>query len=480
MKHALSRVVATILIVLLGTLPAGATCGGGGGGGQGGIAPGGGVAERVYQVPWRFLDPGESAPGQGLILYWFPASVDEVKRSSLRTSRDLSLYSAQCVAMAVADAAQPLGKQLEVTGVPVAVLTTATGSVLGRVTDHAGRLNAPDVEKLVRDEVKKRDDAASQRLTDGRAKLKTGESPAAIDAFKAVLEDACLFPKKAKDAAKELKKLGVAVDDKLTDAAPFVEPIFDGPKARQVLADMQHGLDAEVAGRYERAASLYARAHATDPGDPTPARYLGELYRHHTGEWAKARAIFDEILAHPADALSRSVALHGLGKMTIHEGAFAKGLGLLEESVATFPLPLAYRNLAVYWNSEGDAVKTAAYVKKALDLDPEDSYNRVFAAVFLAASGHPDEALKIAQDNESLLPASYNLAAIHAQAGDRDRALALLKRHFYQYERYQAVRGEEMMEARVDAVFASIRTDPEFLKLTALADGKLAMPMTAH
>jgi tetratricopeptide (TPR) repeat protein len=190
--------------------------------------------------------------------------------------------------------------------------------------------------------------------------------------------------------------------------------------------------------------------------------------------------VFEEILAHPADPLSRSVALHGLGKMTIHEGAFLKGLGLLEESVAAFPLPLAYRNLAVYWNSEGDAAKTAAYVKRALDLDPEDPYNRVFAAVFLASSGHADEALKIAQDNVALLPASYNLAAIYAQAGDRDRALELLKRHFYEYERYQAVRGEEMMEARVDAVFASIRTDPEFLKLTAMADGKLAMPMTAH
>jgi len=29
------------------------------------------------------------------------------------------------------------------------------------------------------------------------------------------------------------------------------------------------------------------------------------------------------------------------------------------------------------------------------------------------------------------------------------------------------------MEARVDAVFASIKTDPEFVALTAGADGKL-------
>jgi hypothetical protein len=57
-----------------------------------------------------------------------------------------------------------------------------------------------------------------------------------------------------------------------------------------------------------------------------------------------------------------------------------------------------------------------------------------------------------------------------------------LKRHFQEYERFDAVRGEEMMEARVDAVFASLRDDPEFLALTAKADGRMQMPMgrTAH
>jgi tetratricopeptide (TPR) repeat protein len=479
MKRLLSILLGVGATVFCGAYPAWATCGGGGGGGQGGMAPGGDVAERVYQVPWKFLEPADSAPERGLVLYWFPASVDEIKRSSLRTSRDLSLYSAQCVSMAVADAAQPLGKKLEVTRVPTAILTDAAGAVLGRVADVAGRLNAPDVAKIVHDELKRREDAVNARLTDGRTKAKAGDSAGAVEAFKGVLEDACLFPKKAKDAGKELKKLGVPVDEQATDAVP-AEPIFTGPRARAVVAAMESGLAAELAGRYDEAASLYARARRTDPGDPTPARYLGELYRHHTGEWRKARVVFEEILSHPADPLSRAVALHGLGKMTIHEGDFAKGLGLLEQSVAAFPLPLAYRNLAVYWNSEGDAAKTAAYVKKALDLDPDDPYNRVFAAVFLAASGHAEEALRIARDNESLLPASYNLAAIYAQAGERDKALDLLKRHFYEYERYRAVRSEEMMEARVDAVFASIRTDPEFVKLTALADGKLAAPMTAH
>jgi tetratricopeptide (TPR) repeat protein len=178
-----------------------------------------------------------------------------------------------------------------------------------------------------------------------------------------------------------------------------------------------------------------------------------------------------------ADPVARAVALHGLGKMTIHDGEFKKGLALMEQSVHAFPLALGYRNLAVYWNSEGDLEKGNDYTRKALDLDPKDPYNLVFAAVFMAASGRGEDALKIARENRSLLPASYNLAAIYAQTGHKREALALLHRHFFRYERYQAVRAKEMMEARVDAVFDSLRQDSEFLALTRAADGKLQMPM---
>ena len=53
----------------------------------------------------------------------------------------------------------------------------------------------------------------------------------------------------------------------------------------------------------------------------------------------------------------------------------------------------------------------------------------------------------------------------------------MLRRHFYEYERYQGVREKEMMEARVDAVFDSIRSSKEFLALTKDADGRLPLPM---
>ncbi len=154
-----------------------------------------------------------------------------------------------------------------------------------------------------------------------------------------------------------------------------------------------------------------------DPADPTPLRYLGDVYRHEIGDWVKARATFDAILAMPADPIARAIALHGNGKMTIHEGEFKQGLALMEQSVATYPTALAYHNLALYWNSQGDAAKPDYYAHKALDVEPNDAYNLVFAAGFMAANGRGEEPLKIARENEAMLPASYNLAAIYAQLG---------------------------------------------------------------
>ena len=434
--------------------------------------------QQVYRVPWRLIKPEDPPASAGLLLYWFPSSQQELERSSLLNSRTLSLYASQCVTLGIVDSHTPIGEKFAAGDkLPVAVLAQPDGTLVGKAENKNGYLKVEQVESLLESEMKKRESALKEKIEDAKNKAKSGDNQTAIQEYRAVLDQRCLFPNKAKDAAKALKKLGVADVGQLFDA-----PIFDTDRSARIERTMLDGLKAENDARYTDAERLYAQAHQMDPADPAPLRYLGELYRHHIGDWDNARETFDAILAMPADPLSRAVALHGLGKMTIHEGEFKKGLALMESSVQAYPLALAYRNLAVYWNSEGDVAKTDYYVHQALALDPSDPYNLVFAAAFMAGNGHRDEALKIARDNEALLPASYNLAAVYAQLGQKDKALALLKRHFFEYERYQAVRTKEMMEARVDAVFASIHDDPAFLSLTSGADGKLdsSRPMSAH
>lgn len=474
MKTQLVRSIAVVLLALFFAQSSFATCGGGGGGGGGGMSSGGGGDSNAetYPVPWKIRKATDKPQTAGLILYWFPASEGEIKNSSLRQSRTLSVYASQCVSMELADVRVPNSdKLLGDSKLPVAVLAEPDGTPVNKLENKDGKLKVTDVEKLLATEMKQRESAVDGEMKEAAGKVKAGDNDGAINLYKAVLEQKCMFPKKAKDAAKELKKLGVEV------ASVPAAPVLERRQSAMIERTMSQGLMAENAGRYVAAGRLYTKAHLMDPADPTPLRYLGENYRHNIGDWAKARTTFETILNMPADPLSRSVALHGLGKMTIHDGEFKKGLALMEQAIAEYPLALAYRNLAVYWNSEGDPVKGNEYTQQALALDPKDPYNLVFAAVFMAANGKKDEALRIARENVNLMPASYNLAAIYAQNGQRDKALSLLRRHFFQYERYQAVREKEMMEARVDAVFESIRADHAFMALTSGADGKLPMPM---
>jgi len=477
MKTRIFRPIAVALLALFFAQSSFATCGGGGGGGGGGMsnnAGGGGSNAPVYVVPWKLRKPAD-APAQGLVLYWFPASVDELKKSSLRESRTLSLYASQCVSMEWGDANTPhADKLMGDSKLPVAVLAQADGTPINRVENASGKLKVADVEKLVDTEMKTRKSSVSGQMKEAADKVKAGDKDGAIAIYKSVAEQKCLFKKEANDASKELKKLGVA---EIGAIQTIREPIFERRQSARIEAIMKRGLIAENNARYPLATKFYMQAHLMDPADPTPLRFLGENYRHNIGAWDKARDVFNQILDMPSDPLSRSVALHGLGKMTIHDGEFKKGLALMEQATEEFPLALAYRNLAVYWNSENDPVKGNEYTQKALALDPKDPYNLVFAAVFMAANGKKDEALKIARENMNLMPASYNLAAIFAQNGQKEKALQLLRRHFYQYERYNSVRAKEMMEARVDAVFDSIRTDSEFVALTKGADGRLPIPM---
>src|SRR5580700_343859 len=117
MREQISRVAALFMVVLLLPAPDWATCGGGGGGGMGGMRSSGASSgaggmgnEQVYQVPWKLMKPEEAPAPGALVVYWFPSSVQEFQKSSLRNSRSLSLYASQCVTMGVADAGTTLGQ----------------------------------------------------------------------------------------------------------------------------------------------------------------------------------------------------------------------------------------------------------------------------------------------------------------------------------------------------------------------------------
>lgn len=467
------RRFALALALLLPALPASATCGGGGGGGTGGVVPGLGTGEpMVYRVAWKVLTPGAEKPQAPLAVYWFPTSPEQARVSPLQTSRSLAMASERCVAMAIVTTDnQPLHEAFKAPpGEQILVLANADGSDLARFTSTDGKLDIRAVEKSLSTALDERE-SSLKSLLEGAEKKAAADRDGAIADYKQVWEQRCLFPGLGRKAAKGLNKLGVKPDETsllLLGPDGLADPDVQGRHA-DVETVLRQGLDAELAARYRDAEGLYSKAAQLDPADATALRYLGELYRHQTGEWGKAKEVFERVLAMPADPIAHAVALHGLGKMTIHAGRYADGLAMFEQSLAVYPLPITYRNLAVYWFSERQAEKAAGFMRQALALDPNDRYNQIFAAVYLAASGHKEEAAKVAAANADVLEASYNLAAIFAQAGDRKKAMELLRRHFYEYERFDAVRAMEMQEARDDYMFASLHEDPEFVELTKLA-----------
>jgi tetratricopeptide (TPR) repeat protein len=401
---------------------------------------------------------------------WFPGVMEQAKNSPMTTSRTLTLAAARGVVdfVVAPDEVKLRTSYIVTAGQETAVLTGVDGKEIGRVLPGPkGKFDFKAVEKLVNDALTAREKTCKATLEAAEKRVKAGDKAAADD-LQQVWAQRVMFPALGKRAAKALDKLGIKVS--WAELEPLGPDTLADPDVAGGHADveplLQAGLAAELAANYEAAGRFYAEAAALDPADPTALRFLGEFYRHHTGEWNKAGQVFRRLLAQPADPVARAVALHGLGKMTIHAGRFKAGLQLFEESLAAWPLPITHRNLAVYWFSEKQHEKAAAYMRQALALAPDDAYNQVFAAVYLAAAGQKDEAVAVAKANANLMDASYNLAAIWAQAGDRAKAMELLKRHFHEYERYEAVRAMEMKEAREDWMFANLYALREFDELT--------------
>ena len=165
MKVRVSRPSCVALLVALSISDVWATCGGGGGGGTGGMSGGSMGAEQIYPVPWKNIKLDDPLATGALVVYWFPASQVELEKSSLRNSRTLSLYAAQCVTMGVADARTPLGQKFAADEkLPVAVLAQADGKILGKAENKDGFLRVPQVEKLVEAEVKQRETVVKTRM----------------------------------------------------------------------------------------------------------------------------------------------------------------------------------------------------------------------------------------------------------------------------------------------------------------------------
>ncbi|HVR39153.1 MAG TPA: hypothetical protein VMU84_08650 [Thermoanaerobaculia bacterium] len=165
----------------------------------------------VQFVPWKILKPAQSPPSAPLILYWLPATREEMKKSELLTAHDLSTYAMQCVAMIVVrpDDAARIEKLAGEDDLPIAVLIDADGNEVARSTARHGSLAIDEVESMVGDELEEREIVADAMLDRARTLTSDGERDEAVALYRKVLEQRCTCPRQARDAQRALKKLGV-------------------------------------------------------------------------------------------------------------------------------------------------------------------------------------------------------------------------------------------------------------------------------
>ena len=161
-------------------------------------------------VPWRVIEP-QAVVDAPLALFWVPASADELRRSELLASDDLTLFSSQCVAMRVVqpnDVAR-MTALAEDAEPPLAVLAERAGKILGRVTSERGAISLAEVEDLVRAELECRADESEAMLDRAAERVEENDLSAAAELYRAVWAERCVCPRQARAAKKALRKLGL-------------------------------------------------------------------------------------------------------------------------------------------------------------------------------------------------------------------------------------------------------------------------------
>jgi hypothetical protein len=164
---------------------------------------------RLSLVPWKVLEPGAQPLKTQFVLFWIPASADEMRHSDLITSYRLTLYSSRCVGMQVVRTDdEVMLVKLSSTPPPPAVLMEGDKE-LARVAPENGPLTAAAVEAMVRETIDRREITLNAMLDRAASLCAAGDKSAAIELYRQVAVDACLFPRLAKTAQRALRRLGV-------------------------------------------------------------------------------------------------------------------------------------------------------------------------------------------------------------------------------------------------------------------------------
>jgi hypothetical protein len=188
---------------------------------RGRSGPGSGNPDE-HLVSWKFLPKGAELVNGPVVVYWLPASLEEVKGSPLLTSHGLLEDSARCVELDIVDPSDGATiEKLGATGkLPMALIIDRDGRVVRQVNNTRGVMRPQFVEQMVSEELNARDDEVFRQLTEAKRRASAGEKEKAIDLYKKIWDDRCLYPLVGAEAQRALKDFGVIVKETLAPPPP--------------------------------------------------------------------------------------------------------------------------------------------------------------------------------------------------------------------------------------------------------------------
>ena len=227
------------------------------------------------------------------------------------------------------------------------------------------------------------------------------------------------------------------------------------------VAALEAGLRAELEARYADAEQAYAQAVEATRQIPLPCVFSESSIGTRRVNGTKLAASL--IACSPTRGpVARAVALHGLGKMTIHAGRFARGLELFRTiagGVSTCRLRTEISR------SIGSRKKRRR--KRPVSCAKPSRLTQTIATTrssrrFTCGAGHKEEAARIARKTKR----SWKRATILRRFGPRSvtarKRWNSSSRQFYAYEKFEPVRAMEMKEAREDYMFVSLHAEAAF------------------
>ena len=186
-------------------------------------------------MSWRVIEKDVPPPKGPIVLYWLPASAEEMERSLLMTSSALGEAATRCVDLEIVapGSAAAVAKLGAAGKVPAALLADRDGRIIARTDNVRGVLRADEVERMVNDALSARDQAMCREMREANQQAAAGNNNAAIDLYKKIWDDRCLFPLAGTEAQHALEKLGVVVKEPPSSPPPDPNLQLHPPKSLQ-------------------------------------------------------------------------------------------------------------------------------------------------------------------------------------------------------------------------------------------------------